>query len=88
MTEKTFIAIQQGGHFGNACIREGYITYNESCVIEYQQFIDFMNYNKVTRPVFVSRYYGVCVEVARDLNNSASEIELERHLKEWVNARA
>jgi hypothetical protein len=48
----------------------------------------FMNTRSVTRPVFVTPYYGVAVEVARDLNESANEIELQRHLAEWVNARA
>lgn len=87
MESKTYIAIQSGGYFGDACIRNGFLKSGESCVIEYNQFIKFMNERTVTRPLFASPHYGVCVQVARDLNESASEIELERHLKEWVNAR-
>lgn len=88
MKEKTFIAIQSGGYFGDACIRQGFMKSGESAVIEYSQFIKFMNLREVSRPVFVTPYYSVAVEVARDLNESASQIELERHLQEWVNARA
>lgn len=88
MKDKTYIAIQSGGHFGDACIRVGYMKSGESAVIDYDQFIKFMNLGQVTRPMFVTPYYGVAVQVAKDLNASASEIELERHLAEWVNARA
>jgi hypothetical protein len=88
MKSKTFIPIQSGGYFGDACIREGFMKSGESAVIEYDQFMKFMNTRSVTRPVFVTPYYGVAVEVARDLNDSANEIELQRHLAEWVNTRA
>lgn len=88
MKSKTFIPIQSGGYFGDACIREGFMKSGESAVIEYDQFMKFMNTRQVTRPVFVTPYYGVAVEVARDLNDSANEIELQRHLAEWVNTRA
>lgn len=88
MLDKTFIAIQSGGYFGNACIENGYMKSGDSAVIEYNQFIKFMNTRTVTQPIFVTPYYGVAVQVAKDLNASASEIELERHLAEWVNARA
>ena len=88
MKSKTFVAIQSGGYFGDACIRVGYMKSGESAVIEYDQFIKFMNTRSVTRPVFVTPYYGVAVQVAKDLNESASEIELERHLAEWVDTRA
>lgn len=84
MKDKTYIAIQSGGYFGQACIRAGYLKENQSCVIEYGQFVTFMNENRATRPMFVSDYYGVCVQVARDLNESASEIQLQEHLREWV----
>lgn len=85
--EKTYVAIQYGGYYGQRCAELGYINVGECCVIEYSQFMRFMNQGEVTRPMFTSRQYGVCVEVARDLNESANEIELQRHLKEWVNAR-
>ena len=87
MQDKTFVAIQSGGYYGARCIELGFMKSGESAVIEYKQFIRFMNNTEITRPVFVSPYYGVCVEVARDLNESANELELRRHLKEWVNAR-
>lgn len=87
MQDKTFIAVQSGGYFGDACIKNGYMKSGESAVIEYDQFVKFMNARVVTKPMFVTPYYGVAVQVAKDLNESASEIELERHLAEWVNAR-
>lgn len=87
MESKTYIAIQSGGYFGDACIRNNFMKSGESAVIEYGQFVKFMNHREVTRPLFVSPHYGVCVQVARDLNESASEIELERQLAEWVAAR-
>jgi hypothetical protein len=71
----TYIAIQQGGYFGQACIRAGYMKADESCVIEFRQFTKFMNEGEITRPLFISTFYGVCVDVARKLNQSAFEIQ-------------
>ena len=88
MESKTFVAIQYGGYYGERCVANGYMKQGDAAVIEYKQFMKFMNENVVTRPVFVTPYYSVAVEVARDLNNSANEIELQRQLKEWVNSRA
>lgn len=87
MKSKTFVAIQYGGYYGQACLARGYINAGDSCVIEYSQFAQFMNEGVVTRPVFSTPHYSVAIEVARDLNDSANEIELAQHLKEWVNAR-
>jgi hypothetical protein len=84
---KTYIAVQSGGYWGNACQRNGFLKSGESCVIEYQQFQTFMNTGKVSRPMFSSTHYAVCVQVAKDLNESANEIELQRQLAEWVAAR-
>lgn len=88
MKSKTFVAIQYGGYYGQRCAELGYMKQGECAVIEYGQFMRFINMNEITRPVFVTPYYSVAVEVARDLNESANEIELQRHLKEWVNSRA
>lgn len=88
MKDKTYIAIQSGGYYGDAAKQAGYMKAGECAVIEYSQFTKFMNARSVTRPLFTSTYYGVCVQVAKDLNECASEIELERHLAEWVAARA
>lgn len=87
MSDKTYIAVQSGGYWGDACQRAGLLKSGESCVIEYKQFMTFMNTRQVSQPMFVSNKYGVCVEVARELNESASEVELQRTLREWVNAR-
>lgn len=84
MKSKTFVAIQYGGYYGQACFERGYINAGDSCVIEYNQFAQFMNQGVVTRPVFTTPHYSVAVEVARDLNDSANEVELQQSLKEWV----
>lgn len=88
MEDKTYIAIQQGGHYGNACQRKYWMTANDSAVIEYGQFIKFINEGEVTQPIFISPYYTVCVAVARELNESARAIQTERELAEWVKNRA
>ena len=88
MEGKTYIAVQSGGYWGNACIKQGFMKSGDSCVIEYEQFQKFMNTGSVSRPMFVSQHYKACVDVARELNESARAIELERELAEWVNNRA
>ena len=84
---KTYIAVQSGGYWGDACQKAGFLKSGESCVIEYQQFQTFMNTGKVSQPMFASSHYKVCVEVAKELNESADEIEFRKHLAEWVNSR-
>jgi len=88
MARNTFIAIQSGGHFGEACVRAGYMTETDCAIIDWQQFMKFMNNNEVSRPVFVSPKYKVCVDLARELNESATQIYLEQDLAEWVANRA
>ena len=88
MENNTFIAIQSGGFFGEACVRAGYMTADDCAVIDYKSFMLFMNEGKVSKPVFVSPKYSVCIDAARALNESARAIELEHELAEWVNNRA
>lgn len=71
MKDYTYIAIQSGGYYGDACKQNGWLQAGQSCVIEYKQFTDFMNYRKVTQPMFVSDSYSACVQVAKELNESA-----------------
>lgn len=78
----TYLAVQSGGHFNDACIRKGYIKPEDCCVIEWQQFIKFMNEGEVTRPMFASPQYGVCLEVAKELNESASQIASQEYVAE------
>jgi hypothetical protein len=75
-TTETWIAIQSGGYFGDACVAKGYMKSTDSAVIGYKQFMEFMNGSQVTMPVFVSPDYAVCISVAKELNDSASVIEL------------
>jgi hypothetical protein len=75
MKDYTYIAIQQGGYFGQACIKAGYMKADESCVIEFRQFTKFMNDGEITRPLFISSDYGVCITTAQKLNQSAFEIQ-------------
>lgn len=84
MAEDSWIAIQRSGYYTEACIRKGYMTEGQSAVIGYKQFIDFMNGGEVTRPVFVSMIYTVCLEVAGELNDSALAI----NHKKWVEENA
>lgn len=88
MEEKTYVAIQRGGHYSNACQRRYWMTVDDCAVIEYGQFIKFINTGEATQPVFVSPHYGVCRDVARELNESASAIHTQRELAEWVANRA
>jgi hypothetical protein len=73
---KTYIAVQSGGYYAYYAKEEGFMKSGECAVIEHSQFIKFMNTRKVTRPMFVSPHYGVCIQVAKELNESASAIEL------------
>lgn len=78
--EYTYIAIQSGGYYSDACIRKGYMKPSDCAVIEYSQFAKFMNEGQVTAPMFVSPEYGVCIQVARELNDSAGEAVLKEYI--------
>lgn len=71
MKDATFIALQSGGFYGEASRRMGYCNAEQSMVIEYKQFIDFMNEGTITKPIFVADEYGVAVNMAKQLNESA-----------------
>ena len=71
MSNKTYIAVQSGGYWGDACQKAGFLKSGESCVIEYQQFQRFMNTGKASRPMFSSTHYSACVQVAKELNETA-----------------
>lgn len=72
---KNYIALQSGGYYGEACQRKGWVNAGQSMVIEYQQFIRFMNDNIATQPMFVSDDYGIAIDMAKQLNDSAFAIE-------------
>ena len=71
--ELACIALQSGGYFYDACLRIGYLKEGESCVIEYQQFVRYMNKQELTKPLFNSPSYEVCIKVAKELNESYVE---------------
>lgn len=78
--EYTYIAIQSGGYYSDACIRKGYMTTGDCAVIEYSQFAKFMNEGEATRPMFTSVEYSVCIQVAKELNDSASQIAMKEYV--------
>ena len=71
MKDFTYIALQAGGFYGEASQRHGWVNAGQSMVIEYKQFINFMNDRYVTQPVFVADEYGVAIDMAKKLNESA-----------------
>lgn len=75
MATKNYIALQSGGYYGEAAQRNNYVKAGQSMVIEYQQFIRFMNDNVVTPPIFVTDDYGVAINIAKQLNESAFAAE-------------
>lgn len=84
MAEDSYVAIQSGGYYGTACVSKGFITEGQSCVVGYQQFLQFINGGEVTRPVFVSSLYTACLAVAGALNDSADEVAFRKFVAEQV----
>lgn len=76
----TYVAIQTGGLFNEACVREGYMKADDCAVIEMSQFMRFINDGEVSRPLFVSTQYSVCLETAEQLNDSARRVLLLKSL--------
>jgi hypothetical protein len=70
-----YIALQSGGHYGEACQRKYWVTAGQSMVIEYGQFIKFMNDGEVTQPIFVTDEYTIAIDMAKQLNDSAFAAE-------------
>lgn len=71
MEKKTYIAIQRSGHYSNACQRRYWMTEKDCGVIEYGQFIKFLNEGEATQPVFISTDYKACLNKAQELNEKA-----------------
>lgn len=67
----TYIALQSGGFYGDASVRRGYCKSGQSMVIEYRQFINFMNGNHIRQPIFVTDEYRLAIDMAKQLNESA-----------------
>ena len=76
----SYIALQSGGYYGERCISKGWIKEGQSFVVSYIQFIDYMNKDVITAPIFISDSYGVCIEASKALNESASHIEMKKYL--------
>lgn len=71
MKDRHYIAIQRSGHYSNACQRRYWMTQNDCGVIEYGQFIRFINEGEATPPIFISTDYKACLEKAQELNEKA-----------------
>ena len=81
MSDNSFIACQSGGYYGDACIRQGWIYSGQCFVIDWRMFQKFMNAGIVTRPIFISDSYKVCMDMAKQLNDTASEIQMEKYIQ-------
>lgn len=71
MKDYNYIALQAGGYYGEASQRHGWVNAGQSMVIEYQQFMKFMNDGLVTQPIFVTDEYSLAIDMAKQLNESA-----------------
>jgi len=83
MSDNSFIACQSGGYYGDACIREGWIHSGQCFVIDWRMFQKFMNAGIVTRPIFISDSYKVCMDMAKQLNDTATEIQLKEMTEQY-----
>ena len=82
MSDNSFIACQSGGYYGDACIRKGWINSGQCFVIDWRMFQKFMNGGIATRPIFISDSYKVCMDMAKQLNDTASEIQMEKYIQD------
>jgi hypothetical protein len=80
----SFIACQSGGYYGDSCLSKGWINSGQSFVIDWRMFQKFMNAGVATRPVFISDSYKLCIEMAKELNNSATEIQMKEMVEEYI----
>ena len=80
----SFIACQSGGYYGDSCFSKGWIKSGQSFVIDWRMFQKFMNAGVSTRPVFISDSYKLCIEMAKELNNSATEIQMKEMVEEYI----
>jgi hypothetical protein len=72
----SFIACQSGGFYADACRRKDWIQSGQAFVIDWKSFKKFMDTGVVTMPVFITDSYGVAITAAKELNESATQIEL------------
>jgi hypothetical protein len=72
----SFIACQSGGYYGDACRKKEWINSGQAFVIDWKSFKKFMDTGVVTKPVFITDSYGLAISAAKELNNSATQIEL------------
>jgi hypothetical protein len=72
----SFIACQSGGYYGDYCRGKGWIESGQSFIIDWKSFKKFMDTGVGTQPVFVSNSYAVVISTAKELNDSATQIEL------------
>lgn len=79
----SFIACQSGGYYGDDCIRKGWIKSGQCFVIDWKMFQKFMNTGVSTRPIFISDSYKVCIDMAKELNDSATEIQLKEMTEQY-----
>ena len=80
----SYIACQSGGYYGDACVSKGWINSGQCMVIDWKMFQKFMNAGVPTRPVFISDSYKLCIEMAKELNDSATEIQMKEMVEEYI----
>lgn len=80
----SYIACQSGGYYGDACLRKGWIKSGQCFVIDWKSFQKFMNAGIPTMPVFISDSYKVCIDTAKELNDSITDIQMKEMVGEYI----
>ena len=80
----SFIACQSGGYYGDACVSKGWISSGQCFVSDWKMFQKFMHAGIPTRPVFISDSYKLCIDLAKELNDSATEIQMKEMVEEYL----
>jgi len=79
----SYIACQSGGYYGDACVSKGWIKTGQCFVISWRMFQDFMNTGVATVPVFISDSYTIAIDAAKELNDSASHLQMKKMVEEY-----
>lgn len=79
----SFIACQSGGYYGDSCVSKGWVKSGQCFVIDWKMFQKFMNFGVSTMPIFISDSYKLCIDMAKELNDSASHIEMQKMVEEY-----
>ena len=80
----SFIACQSGGYYGDACVSKGWIKSGQCFVISWKMFQKFMNTGVATTPVFISDSYNIAIDAAKELNDSASHLQMQKVVEQYL----